>query len=487
MSPTPPPRLVAAAAAAEQMATVHVGEATRRRATATAARYDRWAQANGQPPVPAADPRSVTRWLHAHVDLWGHGTMTVYVDDVRRAQVAAGGTDPTQGMVRDYLAAIARTKGRRTLPRVVALDLADIAAAADRDLHSEQPGGRLLELRGQATVLLARALQVPLSRLVAVEADSVALTAAGLHLVLPPAPLHGPPRPAPRPEPMLLTRAGTALDPVPVVAELLDLLPSGTTRLLGFGLGRTGAGTRPVPAATDARTPQLAARIRTQLAGAAHRAGLPPAALGPDGTGTGLSEADTGWLLAHLNPSLTRQLRDLTYGLLGAATASRHAGLADLRLSDLTRTDNGWEITFGKEKNNVEGRPDLARVRPIDHEPDESGQCPAWCPACALDRWLLFMRRCWGIRDGLLLPALRANHGPSGRLDDWYATLILRRLTSRDDLSTRSMRAGTITALRSEGHDLAAIAEVSGHRSLHQLTRYLRLADPHAGQYHPPL
>lgn len=149
------------------------------------------------------------------------------------------------------------------------------------------------------------------------------------------------------------------MDPVAAVEELLELLPVGTTRLLGFGLRRAGG--RPVPAPTDAKAPQLVSRIRTQLAAAARRAGLDPAALGVDGCGSGLSDTDTGWLLAHLNPSVVRQLRDLTYALLGAATASRHAGLAALQIRDLEATDSGWDVRFRQEKNNPEGVEELVR------------------------------------------------------------------------------------------------------------------------------
>jgi hypothetical protein len=480
--PAPHPAEVAAA---NRMAAAHVGERTRSRATKTAARYDRWAEANGQPQVPGADAEAITRWLHAHLDLWGHGTMSVYVDDLRRAQITAGGADPTGGMVRDYLSAVGRTKGRRTLPRVVALDLAEMALAAERDLHSEHPGGRLLELRGVVAVVLTRALDMPLARVAGIEVDTVQVTSAGLHLTVPP--YRGVRRnaPAPKSRTVMLARSRVALDPVAAVEELLELLPAGTSRLLGFGLRRTGG--RQVPAPTDARTPQLVSRIRAQLAAAAVRAGLDPAALGDDGCGAELPNADTAWLLDHLNPSLVRQLRDLTYGLLGAATASRHAGLADLEIRDVDATDTGWEVRFRQEKNNPEGIEELVRVRPVDHEADQAGRCPAWCPACALDRWLLVMRRCWRAERGLLLPAMHAGRGPSGSLDDWDGTLILRRLLGRDDVSTRSMRAGTITALRAEGAEFRAIADVSGHRSMPQLTRYLRIVDPHSGQYHPPL
>jgi hypothetical protein len=481
MVPAPPAGYVAA----DRMAAAHVGARTRERAAKTAARYDRWAEANNQPQVPGADPEALTRWLHAHLDLWGHGTMSVYVDDLRRAQVTAGGPDPTGGMVRDYLSAVGRTKGRRTLPRVVALDLAEMARAAERDLHSEQPGGRVLELRGTVAVLLTRALGMPLARVACIEVDTVTVTSAGLHLAVPPHRGVGRKTAGAEPQALMLARTGSALDPIAAVEELLELLPAGTTRLLGFGLRRTGG--RPVPAPTDAKTPQLVSRIRTQLASAARRAGLDPAALGDDGCGSGVNDTDTGWLLAHLNPSLVRQLRDLTYGLLGAATASRHAGLADLRIRDLEATDTGWDVRFRQEKNNPEGVEELVRVRPVDHEAEDTGRCPVWCPACALDRWLMVMRRCWGMTRGLLLPAMHANRGASGPLDDWYGTLILRRLLGRDDVSTRSMRAGTITALRAEGADLRAIGEVSGHRSMPQLTRYLRIVDPHTGQYHPPV
>lgn len=492
--PAPRPAEVAAA---DRMAAAHVGERTRRRAAKTGARYDRWAVANNQPQVPRADPEALTRWLHAHLDLWGHGTMCVYVDDLRRAQLTAGGADPTGGMVRDYLSAVGRTKGRRTLPRVIALELAEMARAAERDLHSEQPGGRLLELRGQVAVLLTRALDVPLARVASIELDTLQVTSAGLYLTVPPHRGVGRNRPGTEPgtelgtelgtesQTVLLTRSGRALDPVAAVEELLELLPAGTARLLGFGLRRTSG--RQVPAPTDARTPQLVSRIRAQLAGAAARAGLDPATLGDDRCGPGLSDADTAWLLAHLNPSLVRQLRDLTYGLLGAATASRHAGLAQLRIHDVEVTGTGWDVRFRQEKNNPEGIEELVRVRPVDHEADQAGQCPAWCPACSLDRWLLVMRRCWRAERGLLLPAMHAGRGPSGSLDDWDGTLILRRLLGRDDVSTRSMRAGTITTLRAEGAEFRAIGEVSGHRSMPQLTRYLRIVDPHSGQYHPPV
>ncbi|SOC47837.1 hypothetical protein SAMN05660748_1066 [Blastococcus aggregatus] len=485
MSTAIPASRPAEVAAANRMAAAHIGERTRRRTAKTAARYDKWAVANFQPQVPAADAEAITRWLHAHLDLWGHGTMGVYVDDLRRAQLAAGGADPTGGMVRDYLSAVGRTKGRRTLPRVVALDLAEMARAAERDLHSEQPGGRLLELRGEVAVLLTHALDVPLGQVAGIELDTVTATAAGLHLTVPPHRGIGRTTPASEARTVMLARSGRALDPVAAVEELLELLPAGTTRLLGFGLRRAGG--RQTPAATEAGVPQLVSRIRAQLVAAAVRAGLDPASLGDDGCGAGLSDADTGWLLAHLNPSMVRQLRDLTYGLLGTATASRHAGLADLEIRDLEATDTGWDVRFRQEKNNPEGVEELVRVRPVDHEAESRAGCLAWCPACALDRWLLVMRRCWLVEHGLLLPAMHGNRGPSGPLDDWYGTQILRGLLGRDDVSTRSMRAGTITALRAEGADFRAIGDVSGHRSMPQLTRYLRIVDPHSGQYHPPL
>jgi hypothetical protein len=386
-------------AAADRMAAAHVGERTRNRAAKTAARYNRWAAANNQPQVPDADPEALTRWLHAHIDLWGHGTMSVYVDDLRRAQVTAGGADPTGGMVRNYLSAVGRTKGRRTLPRVVALDLAEMARAAERDLHSEQPGGRLLELRGEVAVLLTRALDLSLAQVAGIEIDTVKVTSAGLHLTVPPYRGVGRNTAGTETQTVMLARTGTALDPVAAVEELLELLPPGTTPLLGFGLRRTGG--RQVPAPTDAKIPQLVSRIRAQLAAAAVRAGLDPAALGHDRCGSGLSDADACWLLAHLNPSLVRQLRDLTYGLIGAATASRHAGLAELRIRDLEPTDTGWDVRFRQEKNNPEGVEELVRTRPVDHEADDTGRCPAWCPACAIDRWLLVMHRCWGGRAGV--------------------------------------------------------------------------------------
>ena len=447
----------------------HMGATVKRRQKAIT-QFERWAEANKQPGVPTTET-VVLRFLHSHYDRWGAGSVDAMVDALRWVHASGGHPDPTSEAVRVYCAGVRRIKGRRTRPRVEALDLAQLTRAAAAQMVAAYPGGRAMELRAHVAALLCRASNRPLRAVQHIKADDVTIGEDGATVVI-------------GGTTFALRRTEGPLDLIGPLEELMSCRPQDAPLLLGFGQDKQRNGVVPT-------SRPVAVVVRSQLLKAAKRAGIAVVALGPDRTGTELPAEELGWLLAHLNPDLARQSRDRAYALIGAGNASRHSDLARLRISDVEHTDQGFLLHFRRTKTNPEQRDELTLDRPVEHEGD-GGVCPAWCPACALCRWMLVLTRAWGSGpEDLLMPALRGSL-PSGPLNDWDGTLLLRRLLGRDDLSTRSMRAGAITALHAElkGDDdaLVRIQEVSGHRSLKQLTRYLRLIDPHVDQLHldPP-
>lgn len=480
MSPTPPEALPSPGVISE-LAEGRLAENTRARIAWTQQRFTRWAAAHNLPALPATE-QTLIRWLHSQEDRLAPMTMRAYADGVRAAHRLAGHPDPGGPRLSGYLVAMTRAaadSGTLRRPRVTAVDLGDVVNAVDTDLLCTGPQGSILQARALVGLLLGRACRAPLRHLVQLELTQVILDDDDLTVHLPTTKQD----PARR---VHLTRTpGDPLCPVTAVAAYVPHLPAGTTRLLGI-VNHSPAVRQPpvvvaepVPAHRGHRVHEAALRR------AGRRAGL-ELALSPYPS-AGMSEGDVRWLLPFLNWQVMLQLRNRAYVLLGIALARRADELNRLLVGDFSMRADGADVLVRSSKTDGEGQ---GILMPLTHEEDDhSAGCVSHCPVGALQQWTDIMRRLWDISETApLFPSMQAGQSkPTGTLTTADGSRILRQVLGRDDVSSRTMRASTITALRAEGEPLDRIAEVSGHRSIGQLTRYLRILDPHEDQYHLPV
>ena len=182
---------------------------------------------------------------------------------------------------------------------------------------------------------------------------------------------------------------------------------------------------------------------------------------------TALLTDDIRRMVAALPESLTGH-RDACLLLLGFAAALRRSELVGLDVEDVEPTPDGLIVTVRRSKTDQEGE---GRQIGVPY-----GSDPATCPVRTFRRWVASS----SLQSGPLFRAVD-RHGKLGvtRLSDRAVALIVKRAAEAAGLDAakvagHSLRSGMATSAARGGASEAAIMEITGHKSLPVLRRYIR-------------
>lgn len=182
---------------------------------------------------------------------------------------------------------------------------------------------------------------------------------------------------------------------------------------------------------------------------------------------TALLTEDIRRMVVALPESLIGQ-RDACLLLLGFAAALRRSELVGLDVEDVEQTPDGLIVTVRKSKTDQEGE---GRQIGVPY-----GSDPVTCPVRTFGRWVASS----STQSGPLFRAVD-RHGRLGttRLSDRAVALVVKRAaeTVGADPATvagHSLRSGMATSAARGGASEAAIMEITGHKSLPVLRRYIR-------------
>ncbi len=159
--------------------------------------------------------------------------------------------------------------------------------------------------------------------------------------------------------------------------------------------------------------------------------------------------------------------RDRALILLGFAGAFRRSELAQLRLTDITETEDGLRVRLRHSKTDQEGEGFIKGI-PYGHE-DKT------CPVRAWKTW----QEVAGITDGYAFRSVTRHAKLGASLSDRAVAEVIKR-RARDagldyqDYSGHSLRAGLATAAAQAGVSERVIAKQTGHKSLPVLRGYIR-------------
>ena len=221
--------------------------------------------------------------------------------------------------------------------------------------------------------------------------------------------------------------------------------------------------------ATGFNSPTTNPAVREVLRGIRHTIGTAP------GTKTPATADLIARLLAACPATLIGR-RDRALIAFGFAGAFRRSELLALEVADLTVGDNGLRVTIRRSKTDQDAQgqeiaiPRGTQLRPVE----------------ALEAWMAAA----GISDGPLFRSVskggRVGPGPLG--DDAFIRALKRRAAAAQldpsGFAGHSLRSGFLTSAAEAGADVLKMAEVSRHRSLDTLRRYVsrgNLFKGHAG------
>jgi site-specific recombinase XerD len=161
-------------------------------------------------------------------------------------------------------------------------------------------------------------------------------------------------------------------------------------------------------------------------------------------------------------------LRDRALLLVGFAAALRRSEIVALDVEHV-RINGTLRITIARSKTDQEGQ---GVVKTIPRLADQE-----LCPVRALRAWL----DAAGIASGPVFRSVNRWGKVGKRLSAYDVARIVKRRAEAAGLDARmlaghSLRAGFATVAALAGLDAVAIAEVTGHRSLDTLRRYIRAA-----------
>jgi integrase len=243
-----------------------------------------------------------------------------------------------------------------------------------------------------------------------------------------------------------------------------------------------------------AEADRSAATITRRAAAIAHQhraAGLDPPTASPAvrevlrgirhtrGTAPGGKTPATADLIARMLaacPETLIGMRDRALIALGFAGAFRRAELLALEVADLTELPDGLRVLIRRSKTDQPGEgQDVAIPRGTRLRPVETLQ--AWLTAAAINDGPLFRPVSKG-----------GTAGPSPLGADGFVRALKRRAEAAGldpaGFAGHSLRAGFLTSAADSGADALKMAEVSRHRSIDTLRRYVRRANlfkAHAG------
>jgi integrase len=177
--------------------------------------------------------------------------------------------------------------------------------------------------------------------------------------------------------------------------------------------------------------------------------------------------ADVRAMVGTLDASPQGQ-RDRALLLLGFAGAFRRGELVALDVADIETVDDGLIVTIRQGKTDQEG---AGREVGIPY-----GSRLQTCPVRALTRWLAVSV----ITEGpVFRPINRHGQIRPARLSAQSVALIVKRTAAAAGLDPKvyaghSLRAGLATAAAARGVSERAIMDLTGHKSLPMVRRYIR-------------
>jgi site-specific recombinase XerD len=171
-------------------------------------------------------------------------------------------------------------------------------------------------------------------------------------------------------------------------------------------------------------------------------------------------------LVDPLGTSLIDQ-RDRALILLGFAGAFRRSELAQLRVADITETEDGLRVRLRQSKTDQEGE-GFTKGIPYGHEYKT-------CPVRAWRSW----KEATGIIDGQAFRSITRHSKMGVSLSDRAVAEIIKRRAKvagleYHEFSGHSLRAGLATAAAQAGVSERVIAKQTGHKSLPVLRGYIR-------------
>jgi site-specific recombinase XerD len=171
-------------------------------------------------------------------------------------------------------------------------------------------------------------------------------------------------------------------------------------------------------------------------------------------------------LVDPLGTSLIDQC-DRALILLGFAGAFRRSELVQLRLADITETEDGLRVVLRQSKTDQEGEGFVKGI-PYGHEHKT-------CPVRAWQAW----KEAAGITEGRAFRSLTRHSKLGTSLSDRAVAEMMKRRAKAagleyNDYSGHSLRAGLATAADQAGVSERVIAKQTGHKSLPVLRGYIR-------------
>jgi integrase len=433
--------------------------------------FERWCRLEGLVSIPASAEDVALFLFHGHRCGWLPATTTAYAQAVGQAHRQHRQPDPcSTSRVRDLLKAVARNQGLRPQRAKTPVRQEGVEALVERPLQWEPDDVPAVQLRGQASLLLAVETGFPLRQLVRLERPTAAKAAEGV-LSFAAAP-RLPGRPQGRGEAlpattMRLGPAGPGVEAARALMRLLDVLPESVTQPLAFA--ELGAHIQPVPAS------RATAALRDQLGAAAARAGLEDYWTVDPYPGACLSVDQLHHIVRHCDPRRLARLRDRAYVLLMYAAARRHSEVAALRVEDLTFRAEGVELFIRRSKTDQHGVGATVRVAHTER--------PSTCAVCALGEWL----HEGNITAGLALPPVvgrrpRTDGAPwDRRTASRRVRLLAQSAGLVGDFGTHSFRRGHVTDAVVAGVPAETIIETTLHATVSGLQDYVAFADPFEG------
>jgi len=251
--------------------------------------------------------------------------------------------------------------------------------------------------------------------------------------------------------------AALPADPLTVA----DYLAAAAQKCKASTLGVHVAAIRAAHKAAGKPDPTADERVAATMRGIRRIHGQPPAQREP------LTLKDLRALVRACGDDLAG-LRDKALLLVGFAAALRRSELVALDVEHV-RLNGVLRITIARSKTDQEGQGITKTIpRLADAE---------LCPVRALRAWL----DAAGIGSGAIFRSVNRWGKVGARLSAYDVARIVKRRAEAAGLDARllaghSLRAGFATTAALAGLDPLAIAEVTGHRNLNTLRRYIRAA-----------
>lgn len=213
--------------------------------------------------------------------------------------------------------------------------------------------------------------------------------------------------------------------------------------------------------AHDSENPARAEAVRILMQGIRRKLGCKPQQK------AAVTRGELLKMLGTLPDSLPGK-RDKAILLLGFAGAFRRSELVGLNVEDAHFGAADMTILLRRSKTDQEGKGAVKRIPALGNA--------SLCPVRALKDWLDAAQ----IQSGAVFRSVdRWGHVRRGRLTDKVIALTVKRAATAAGLDARqfaghSLRAGFVTQSANDNTPMLTIAEVTGHKSLEVLRRYIR-------------